>query len=498
MFNTDNISRRKFLTVISYIFLNNVLSNKNSTSLSFNATPDKKKLSIYLQAFTPREQLRSDRWPPPTYIWKIFEDYKKINPSVEFDYIKSQMPANDFEPWIRTLLVGNRAPDIFWIQHENANSIYGPSGLLIDLNPYLEKPNKYVKDNKHWKDIFFDVAYNKSQAHNGEHFVIDGDIVTTGFYYNKDIFGKLGIEIPKTWAEFIFVSKELKKAGYPMIMPAKEENQMAWTHFAIYWQLLYDIYPALDILDPKGYITSKECVIAIKRGVIKTQNDNFREGYRLIKEWAQTWCDCSLGLNSNQAYQQFLTGKGSMYWEGSWYIKPMLYDKLLNFEWGIFNFPKITRESSSLVNPNLKVGLIGGATGGFQFAVPKSVINKGLLDDVVDFLQYLSAPQNIGPLLSDLGFTVPAVYGAEFPEKLKPLFNSIMPGEDQIFFQSYITDSSFTQMTPECTTKSIRILQEYIANKYSLDESLTRLQNLIDYICDKLIEINNWDLKEYL
>lgn len=38
-------------------------------------------------------------------------------------------------------------------------------------------------------------------------------LMPMAFLYNKDIFSKLGLQIPKTWDEFMAVSKKIKDAG---------------------------------------------------------------------------------------------------------------------------------------------------------------------------------------------------------------------------------------------------------------------------------------------
>ena len=75
--------------------------------------------------------------------------------------------------------------------------------------------------------------------------MITGDIVGTGFFYNKTMFDKVGAKVPETWAEFATVQQALKDAKMiPMsismdLATAASVSTASWTT-RIIQDVMYD------------------------------------------------------------------------------------------------------------------------------------------------------------------------------------------------------------------------------------------------------------------
>ncbi|HON72778.1 MAG TPA: hypothetical protein PK512_05555, partial [bacterium] len=116
----------------------------------------KKTIRMDARDYYPRERLSTDRWNPPTYLWKLEKEYERLHPDIDIQFIRPP-EGMDADVWLTTQLTGGTAPEISeqLFSEVNRNAY---KGWYVDLAPFLEKPNPYVKDNKKWKDIFLEIA----------------------------------------------------------------------------------------------------------------------------------------------------------------------------------------------------------------------------------------------------------------------------------------------------------------------------------------------------
>ena len=79
------------------------------------------------------------------------------------------------------------------------------------------------------------------------------------------------------------------------------------------------------------------------------------------------------------------------------------------FRFGIFRIPPLTRESSRYapLSPRAVRG-VGGATS-IQYAVTRMAVTGGREKLAVDFLRFITAPAQLGPLVSEAGLFLPNV-----------------------------------------------------------------------------------------
>ena len=65
-----------------------------------------------------------------------------------------------------------------------------------------------------------------TDAKDGQMYLMPNALYAEYFAYRKDIFGQYGLEVPKTWDEFLNVCKVLKDNGeIPLIVGGKEGLQ---------------------------------------------------------------------------------------------------------------------------------------------------------------------------------------------------------------------------------------------------------------------------------
>lgn len=110
------------------------------------------------------------------------------------------------ETIMKSRIVSGEMPDI---------TTYNVGALLRALNP--EKNFVDISNEPYAANISED--FKMAASVNGKLFGIPlAPALVGGWVYNKDIYKKLGLEIPKTWAQLIDNCKKAKEAGYTAIL----------------------------------------------------------------------------------------------------------------------------------------------------------------------------------------------------------------------------------------------------------------------------------------
>ncbi len=460
-------------------------------------------LSVYLQAYAPRERRTTDRWDPPQYGWKIAKEYQTIHPGVTVKMLDEASTGDNYDTWLRTRLIGRNAPGVFWVQNFDANQTYGPQGLLVDLREYFDLPNPYATEFETWGDVFAPQTWDPVKGPNGEHYVVVGDVVVTPWFYNKKIFEEIGVGadyVPETFAEWIEVLDKIKAAGYiPMAWAGggtSGEMYFEWLSRTVFHAIYRDRVEIMDVAEQPGFINLKERVIALEKGIIDVNSEEYRAGWELMHKLAQYFQPSHLSDDEEQAYEQWVTGKAAMFWGGSWQLKPILNDSLREFDFGTFHFPMITKESLPYATAD-KTGIMGGPTAAFQYAIPSHITGRER-ELAVDFLMFMTAPQNAGPFIQDAGLFAPGIKGVEIGGETGTIIANMMPNPQQEFLELINRDPAAVLLTLDCRQQTTRLFQQYVADRLTTDQLIQQLEALHTRTIRQLINENQWDLSEYM
>ncbi len=453
------------------------------------------RLRMFAWEYTPRERAPSDRWDPPSYFWKLRDAYQKLHPEVSIEFLPFIPLGPEYDTWFVTQFKAGNAPDIgnqlFSEVNRQANK-----GWFLDLTPYLEKPDPYVPGNQHWKDIFLPGVITTGTAPDGKIYTLPTGITGTALYYNKDIFRKAGVSVPQTWKEFMDIQQKIKDAGFiPFAF------NMSGARYASNWALrcLQDMLLDSKLSQIKGVttpiprtmtegsgISQKEMVAAIKEGTYSALDPQWQEQLRLLKEWSKYWDPGFLSLDGNGAYMEFVTGKAAMFWDSSAKVKPLSVDPLRTFEFGTFNFPRVTRESSKY-STDISAPAIGGFTAnGGDYIVDALTVQRGTVDASIDWLMYITAPQNYVPLANDLGSYAPALKDVKsLDPSLAPFIEASQKGVFRI--ENYLRG-----LTVKYSDQFYQTLQEYLAGRKDLPTACSEIQKYMNQAADDLIAANGW------
>ena len=141
----------------------------------------------------------------------------KFNETHEDVTIKITAPA-DAGTVLKTRMAKNDMPDIVAMGGDNNYTEVESAGMLVDLSS-----EDYISNiQESYLQMVYDVNKDKEEKAYGVPYATNA----SGVIYNVDKFKEYGIEIPKTWDEFIDVLEKLQDAGeQPLLMTYKD----AWT-----------------------------------------------------------------------------------------------------------------------------------------------------------------------------------------------------------------------------------------------------------------------------
>lgn len=141
--------------------------------------------------------------------------------------IKITVIENDpFKTKLNTAMQAGTPPDIFQSWGGGVLQQYAKAGLMKDITADLQKDG--------WGDSFSPAALNL-YGYNGKYYGVPWDVGAVGFWYNKALFAKAGIQQPPaTWADFLADIAKLKAAGITPIALGEKDK---WPG-AFYWEYL--------------------------------------------------------------------------------------------------------------------------------------------------------------------------------------------------------------------------------------------------------------------
>lgn len=176
-------------------------------------------------------------------------------------------------------------------------------------------------------------------------YTVDGGVYATplqswfeGIFYNKEIFKENNVSVPKTWDEFIEVSKTLADKGVkPQIMGAQSWEPMMKQSIGLVNNEFYG---------KEGNSDFDEKFNAGEAFVADAWLDAVTEWSRVIDEGILT--QEMLGLSYDQALDEFATGKAAMWESGPWAVETIL-EKNPDIDLGMFPIPGVEEGDGWLI-----------------------------------------------------------------------------------------------------------------------------------------------------
>ncbi|MDO3410085.1 extracellular solute-binding protein [Saccharibacillus sp. CPCC 101409] len=239
---------------------------------------------------------------------RLIDKFNQENP----DIVVTQSNPPDAETVLMTRVVKEDVPDVIGMGATDTYSVLGQSDIFADLTgePLLDRINpRYMQ-------MLTDLTGRKEIT--GIPYAANAD----GIMYNRAIFKKLNLEVPKTWDELLDTAQKIKDAGItPFYLTYKDD----WTSNLLFNALAPNIAgidfflerrdDKVSFQDPVMREVAEKALAVLPFGT----NDNFGRTY----------------ADGNRA---FANGEAAMYIQGSWAI-PEIRKANADIDLGFFATP---------------------------------------------------------------------------------------------------------------------------------------------------------------
>ena len=310
---------------------------------------------------------------------KMANDYMAAHPNVKIEITVLENEA--FKTKLTTVMQSGDPPDIFQSWGGGTFNSQVNAGLLKDISADLNADSA-------WHDSFAPGALGV-YSYQGKNYGVPWDMGMVGWWYNKALFKKAGIDAPPTtWTELLDDVKKLQAAGITPISLGEGDKwpgMHIWSYLAtrLCGQAGFDAAASRtgSFTDPCFVEAGKKLqeLIALKP---------FQQGY--------------LGAVHDDMQATFGNGKAAMELSGQWAPSVSAANsadkKGIGDNLGLFNFPAVEGGKGSVTD------VVGGGNG---FA-----IGKNAPPEAVDFVKYLTSAANQTVIAKD-GSGIPVVKGGE-------------------------------------------------------------------------------------
>lgn len=299
---------------------------------------------------------------PGEALIKVWEDIGKQFES-EHKNVKVEFNFQDDDTYqtvgLPNLLSGKNAPDLYFEWAGERLKTRVNDGFALDVTDMLKSAGL--------RDQFTDGSFNGMIVDGKTYMIPTAGDVTNVIFYNKQIFGDLGLQPPTTWDQFLDVCEKLKAAGITPIVAGNKDLWPAgnWIGHLISRVVGEQAYS--DALQLKIPFQSPDFVTAY--GYVKTLWDN---GY--INDSVNAIAD-------NEGDMLFFNGKAGMHPIGSWLV-PTALEEAPDFQMDYFNLSSIAGGKG---DQNSVIGVLNGM-----------VVNakSKLADEAIDFMKIYSTSES--------------------------------------------------------------------------------------------------------
>lgn len=250
---------------------------------------------------------------------QVLHQFESKHPNIK---VKHETINDQYMDVIKTRLIGDAAPDIFYLDSLEAPMLM-EYGVLEPLNSYITKEFDIAD---------FQPSLLKAFQVGGQTYGLPKDFSTLALFYNKKAFQEAGIRAPKTWEKLRNFSKKLT-------LDKNRDGRIERYGFGLSPELSRQYF----------MMTAYGGSLVDQKGNAAFANPNNLKGLQLIidqyrqdKTAAQP---SDVGASSGS--EMFGQGKAAMVLEGSWAI-PYLKDTFPKLEFATAEIPKVNGKKRTM------------------------------------------------------------------------------------------------------------------------------------------------------
>lgn len=359
----------------------------------------------------------------------VIDGFMKENPDIKVKM--NILDGKKYEQLMQPRMMSDDAPDVMIMQMDLFGK-YKKENWLSDLSD--TEAAKKIKGNAGMMSILGN--------QNGELYGIpvEGGVSSIMIYYNKKIFDKYSIEVPKTEEEFFAACETLKQNNVDAMVFGGAD---AWTIAGAFGNALSNEY-SMSVL---GVDYSDQ----VAEGKIK-YSETQKKGFETFEKLLQNGyvAKNSASLTYEQSVQYFADGKAAMIAQGSWLadLEQITEASADVLDLGVFVYPCADKNADGkrVVNTVVSKCLV----------VPKQAKNSESAKKLVDY--FVSEP-----VLK------------EYLERqnLKPVLEGVEVANNPVF------DSYFNELDDESKTEKVFYKEKYILPNALSAANQTGYQNML-------------------
>lgn len=249
----------------------------------------------------------------------IIKEFEKQNPNVT---VKQEILENEqYKNKLKVLAASNELPDVGMTWAAGFLEPYVKGNLFAPLDDVLDSG---LKDQ-------FVSGTTEAYAVNNKTYALPLELNITPVYYNKEIFEKYHLDVPKTYEDFKNVVQTLVKNG---VAPIALGNKDRWTG-SMWYMYLADRIGGADTLknaiNGSGTFEDPSLIKAAEEIQNLVKMKAFIKGFN--------------GLSNDEAKAEFTNEKAAMYLMGTWDLPQFTTNEDIPKEFrnkvGFFKFPVV-------------------------------------------------------------------------------------------------------------------------------------------------------------
>jgi len=321
----------------------------------------------------------------------VADGFMALNPGVKIE-IELRPGGGDGDNIVKTRLATGEMTDMFYYNAGSLLQALNPSQTLVDLSgqPFMDVVDDAFKQTVSQGSAVFGIPNQTAMG--------------GGILYNKKVYAKLGLSVPKSWAEFEANNEKIKAAG---IAPVIATFGDTWTSQLFVLADYYNVQSANPnfAADYSANKAKYANTPAAAKGF-----EYLAEGYE--KGWYQSGFATA---KYDQGLELLATGQGAHY--------PMLSFALTNLA---TNFPKEVQDIGFFAQPGPDAKKNGATIWMLSATYIPKTTTGAKLDAALKFLAYSVSPEGIAALTAFVPPSGPyLVKGAKLPADVLPAVNDI-------------------------------------------------------------------------